>query len=388
MMVDLLPACDAYDFETVAARLRDQWLLMRSVAVRVYRMPLLAVPVGGSRLGGSFAADSYEVASTVRGHLQGRPGFPHLRIRVVSAPPPEQWRVEWGEEPPKTKQGATALLEFYGYTPVLFAGRSRPDTCRVSVATNSLSAELFPPRWRRRGGRGERLVRVDEQPTLSCSPFRSCHMTTAPADSHLPVVPVDPPRRVQFNEALATAHALEEAFAAAGLGRPTMNDETLMIRLPSVTIEQALTMVTAMRASMRGHFAAADCLNAAGGRHNIHFKASVVSRRIVLADLTIYEADHLASLLGRPTPDGVDPDDLDDPKTVKSVLKRLKRALMDTAGIRVVMDSLPACFCSDCGHTAGVRFLPMSKRTAMRLGKHLSTLSSTDGQPAAEGADC
>lgn len=136
----VLPACDAYDFEAVGVRLSDQWLLIHSVAVRVHRVPMLAVPVGGSRLGGALAVGSYEVASAVRDVLLGRPGFPGLRLRLVSAPAPEQWRVEWGEEPPKPEQGPVALADFYGYA----ACRPPADLGAVSVGSAAPPAPPSP----------------------------------------------------------------------------------------------------------------------------------------------------------------------------------------------------------------------------------------------------
>src|SRR4051812_26098514 len=99
--VTLLPAEAAYDYEFVAARLHDRHLLGHSVAVCVYRAPLLAVPVGGQRRGGSLAAGPVSVALAIRQALAERPGFPDARVRLVSPPgEPLRWVVDWGEHLP------------------------------------------------------------------------------------------------------------------------------------------------------------------------------------------------------------------------------------------------------------------------------------------------
>lgn len=99
--VALSHARTAYDFEFIAPRLHDRQLLDSSVAVRVFRAPLLAVPVGGRRRGGCMDAGPVEVALAIRDALSEVPGFPNVRIRLVS-PPGERnnWVVEWGERLP------------------------------------------------------------------------------------------------------------------------------------------------------------------------------------------------------------------------------------------------------------------------------------------------
>lgn len=99
--VTLSHARTAYDYEFVAPRLHDRHLLDSSVAVRVFRAPLLAVPVGGRRRGGCMDAGPVEVALAIRHALSEIPGFPNVRIRLVS-PPGEanNWVVEWGERLP------------------------------------------------------------------------------------------------------------------------------------------------------------------------------------------------------------------------------------------------------------------------------------------------
>ena len=156
LRASVLPACDAYDFEAVGARLSDQWLLIYSVAVRVHRVPMLAVPVGGSRRGGALAVGSYQVASAVRDVLLGRAGFPGLRLRLVTAPAPEHWRVEWGEEPPKLEQGPAVLADFYGYA----LCRPPADLGAVSAGSPEPPAPSSPSTVPRRASDGG-LVRED-----------------------------------------------------------------------------------------------------------------------------------------------------------------------------------------------------------------------------------
>lgn len=101
LSVTLSHARTAYDFEFVAPRLHDRHLLDSSVAVRVFRAPLLAVPVGGRRRGGCMDAGPVEVALAIRCALSEIPGFPNVRIRLVSPPgEPNNWVVEWGERLP------------------------------------------------------------------------------------------------------------------------------------------------------------------------------------------------------------------------------------------------------------------------------------------------
>lgn len=65
LTIAVLPAVHAYDYEAVRRRLLEPELLCGSVAVRVFRAPLLAVSVGGSRLGGFLDADSLAIALAV-----------------------------------------------------------------------------------------------------------------------------------------------------------------------------------------------------------------------------------------------------------------------------------------------------------------------------------
>ncbi|MEU7404565.1 MULTISPECIES: DUF6302 family protein [unclassified Streptomyces] len=112
--VVVMPAADAYDFEYFRARL-DAGLLSRSIAVRVFRMPLLAVPVGGARRGGWFGADGLAVALAVRDVLAPLNGFPGARVTWRCAPR-SSYAVEWGDRPPATWLDDNERLAFYGLT--------------------------------------------------------------------------------------------------------------------------------------------------------------------------------------------------------------------------------------------------------------------------------
>ncbi|OON71831.1 hypothetical protein B1H18_32180 [Streptomyces tsukubensis] len=112
--VTLLHARTAYDYEFIAARLHDQYLLHTSVAVSVFRTPLLAVPVGGRRRGGGMEAGPVGLALAIRDALLERDGFPGLRIRAIrSWDEPLHWVVEWGEHPP-THATDQERARFYG----------------------------------------------------------------------------------------------------------------------------------------------------------------------------------------------------------------------------------------------------------------------------------
>ncbi|MBQ0887782.1 hypothetical protein KBZ94_23095 [Streptomyces sp. RM72] len=110
--VVVMPAAEAYDFEYFRARV-DAVLLSRSIAVRVFRMPLLAVPVGGIRRGGWFGADNLAVALAVRDVLAPLNDFPGARITWRCAPR-SSYAVEWGDRPPATWLDDNERLAFYG----------------------------------------------------------------------------------------------------------------------------------------------------------------------------------------------------------------------------------------------------------------------------------
>ncbi|MEU0857525.1 DUF6302 family protein [Streptomyces griseofuscus] len=125
----LLPARMAYDYEYFAERLADPSLLESALAVCVHRAPLLAVPVGGKRLGGYMSLDLLILAEKTRSLLAGRDGFPNVRVR------PSPYRdtchvVEWGGQPPVCDYADAARGQFYGYSEAailrFFSGQGPP----------------------------------------------------------------------------------------------------------------------------------------------------------------------------------------------------------------------------------------------------------------------
>jgi hypothetical protein len=150
--VIVMPPAEAYDFEYFRARV-DAVLLSRSIAVRVFRMPLLAVPVGGSRRGGWFGADDLAVALVVRDVLAPLSGFPGPRI-TWQCTPRSSYAVEWGDRPPTTWLDDNERLAFYGLTrpapalePELDPGHR--DRASSPAVSSSSSAALYNrcPRW-------------------------------------------------------------------------------------------------------------------------------------------------------------------------------------------------------------------------------------------------
>lgn len=130
----------AYDFEFVASRLHDRHLLDSSVAVCVFRAPLLAVPVGGQRRGGCMNAGPVDVALAIRDALLEIPGFPDVRIRLVSPPyEPHDWVVEWGERLP-FRITDSDRARFYGYSEAAIAACvQRPPQTPSSVMPDPCS---------------------------------------------------------------------------------------------------------------------------------------------------------------------------------------------------------------------------------------------------------
>ena len=105
LKVRLLPAEEAHDFDYWAERLANPALLRDAVAVAIYRIPLLAVPVGAERRGGQLhVLEDVYAQQTVRA-LSGRPGFPGLSQRGAV--------VEWGGRPP-VHCGLRERQQFYG----------------------------------------------------------------------------------------------------------------------------------------------------------------------------------------------------------------------------------------------------------------------------------
>ncbi|WP_399010720.1 DUF6302 family protein [Streptomyces sp. EAS-AB2608] len=113
--VDVLPAGEAYDYDYFRVRLGDDQLLKRSVALRVYRMPFLAVPIGRTRRGGFFPLYDLAAASAVCAALEPLNGFPGLRTAWVAAPVAAH-AVEWGDRPPLRWDTEGQRLAFYGFT--------------------------------------------------------------------------------------------------------------------------------------------------------------------------------------------------------------------------------------------------------------------------------
>ncbi|MEU3315817.1 DUF6302 family protein [Streptomyces sp. NPDC006662] len=107
------PACEAVDYEWYRDRLADPELADLGIALSVFRLPLLVVPVGGRRQGGSYAARELAVALAVQEALDGQPGFPSLRIRW-SPYSDTCHTVDWGAVPPPCCD--TARGHFYGYS--------------------------------------------------------------------------------------------------------------------------------------------------------------------------------------------------------------------------------------------------------------------------------
>ncbi|MET7813879.1 DUF6302 family protein [Streptomyces sp. NPDC005395] len=142
----VMPPAEAYDFDYFRARV-DARLLSRSIAVRVFRMPLLAVPVGGIRRGGWFGADSLAVALAVRDVLAPLNGFPGARI-VWRCAPRSSYAVEWGDPPPATWLDDDERLAFYGLTrPTTTATGLEPgrhDRARASSPADFTSSSTAP----------------------------------------------------------------------------------------------------------------------------------------------------------------------------------------------------------------------------------------------------
>ncbi|MFD3938200.1 DUF6302 family protein [Streptomyces sp. NPDC058611] len=114
LSIAVLPAEEALDFEFYRARLADASVLRWSVAISVFRAPLLAVAVGGPRRGGYFPVSTLALSLVVRDLLAVRPGFPDARL-LGSASPDGCHNVEWGARRPRTRDPAVCG-RFYGYS--------------------------------------------------------------------------------------------------------------------------------------------------------------------------------------------------------------------------------------------------------------------------------
>ncbi|MGW3163300.1 DUF6302 family protein [Streptomyces sp. NPDC001142] len=144
-LVSLRPAVEAYDYEYYRDRLAEPALLGGAVAIRVHRAPLLAVPVGGPRLGGSMSFGSLALATTARDLLHGRPGFPDLRV-YMSLYRDADHTVEWGEPAPPWWADDVVNGRFYGYHEAAISQhlRNRPRICPLR-RTCSVSPQLPVP---------------------------------------------------------------------------------------------------------------------------------------------------------------------------------------------------------------------------------------------------
>ncbi|MEV6404098.1 DUF6302 family protein [Streptomyces bobili] len=133
--ITVMPPAEAYDFGYFRARV-DAELLSGSIAIRVLRMPLLAVPVGGTRRGGWFGVDDLAIAIAVRDVLKPFAGFPDPRI-TWQCVPRCSYAVEWGDRPPATWPDENERLAFYGLTQT---GPGRPHTPSSAVCCCSPAA--------------------------------------------------------------------------------------------------------------------------------------------------------------------------------------------------------------------------------------------------------
>ncbi|MGC9479680.1 DUF6302 family protein [Streptomyces sp. WG4] len=102
-----MPPAEAYDFDYCSTRV-DPELLSASIAIRVFRIPLLAVPTGATRRGGWFGVDNLAIALAVRDVLAPFSGFPDVRITWHDAPR-SAYAVEWGDRPPRGRTMTSAL---------------------------------------------------------------------------------------------------------------------------------------------------------------------------------------------------------------------------------------------------------------------------------------
>ncbi|ESQ05646.1 hypothetical protein B590_07855 [Streptomyces sp. PVA_94-07] len=122
--VSLRPAAEAYDYAHFRSRLAEPALLTDAVAVRVFRAPLLAVPVGGPRRGGYMSFDLLTHATETHVLLAEHPGFPRLRVR--SSPYRDTCHtVEWGDAAPDWREDDAVFGRFYGYSEAAIAAFTR-----------------------------------------------------------------------------------------------------------------------------------------------------------------------------------------------------------------------------------------------------------------------
>ncbi|MEU0215054.1 DUF6302 family protein [Streptomyces sp. NPDC006265] len=125
--VHILPPEEAYDFEYVAQRLINPDLLREAVALAVFRLPLLAVPIGESRRGGRALVEYEEVGEAMVAALRGRTGFPDVRTRPTSG----GFAVEWGDTAP---DGADPVERERFYGLAMPAAMPQDEVDHTSVA--------------------------------------------------------------------------------------------------------------------------------------------------------------------------------------------------------------------------------------------------------------
>ncbi|GAU70595.1 putative hypothetical protein [Streptomyces sp. NBRC 110611] len=111
----LLPPRDAFDYDYFRERLAVPSLADAGVAVALFRIPVLAVPVGSGRRGGYASFEQLVHAVEARALLSTVPGFPNLRIRW-SPYRDTRHTVEWGEPGLPWWESDEVFGSFYGYS--------------------------------------------------------------------------------------------------------------------------------------------------------------------------------------------------------------------------------------------------------------------------------
>ncbi|WP_447035773.1 DUF6302 family protein [Streptomyces sp. DSM 118878] len=139
LTVSLCPAEEAYDYESYRSRLAEPAILAEAVAVRVFRAPLLAIPVGGPRCGGYMSFDLLTLAMAARSLLAKQPGFPDLRVSF-SPYRDTCHTVEWGDPAPECWEGDEVRGRFYGYSEAAISAFVR----RSPQTPSSAASAVFP----------------------------------------------------------------------------------------------------------------------------------------------------------------------------------------------------------------------------------------------------
>ncbi|WP_406360625.1 DUF6302 family protein (plasmid) [Streptomyces sp. NBC_01544] len=137
---------EAYDYEFYADRLADPELLENSLALRTLRIPFLAVPVGGSRQGGSYEVTCSCFGLKVSDALRDRHGYPGIRLRWATSPH-DCYVVEWGERSPmlRGRNDVATLGRFYGYTDLAIADAITKSPARRGLQTPSSATDPRSP---------------------------------------------------------------------------------------------------------------------------------------------------------------------------------------------------------------------------------------------------